>query len=120
MIRRPPRSTRVRSSAASDVYKRQDQMRLDLERWVLMAAGESSTPEDLRGLLHLASASEVIGDAAKGIALLAEEREDVHPVLALALSQSDEVVVRTEVGSAAAGATLAELDLERVTGMYVL
>src|SRR5665811_189578 len=26
MIRRPPRSTRVRSSAASDVYKRQAQM----------------------------------------------------------------------------------------------
>ena len=24
MIRRPPRSTRIRSSAASDVYKRQD------------------------------------------------------------------------------------------------
>src|SRR5665811_2592819 len=28
MIRRPPRSTRVRSSAASDVYKRQE-----LDRW---------------------------------------------------------------------------------------
>src|SRR5665811_2638635 len=28
MIRRPPRSTRVRSSAASDVYKRQDRMPL--------------------------------------------------------------------------------------------
>src|SRR5665254_13267 len=27
MIRRPPRSTRVRSSAASDVYKRQDRER---------------------------------------------------------------------------------------------
>src|SRR5665811_2623200 len=27
MIRRPPRSTRVRSSAASDVYKRQTQLR---------------------------------------------------------------------------------------------
>src|SRR5665811_1177897 len=27
MIRRPPRSTRVRSSAASDVYKRQDEER---------------------------------------------------------------------------------------------
>lgn len=101
---------------------RTDQMRLDLERWVLMAAGESSAPEDLRGLLHLASASEVIGDAAKEIALLAEDREDVHPVLALALSQSDEVVVRAEIGpeATAAGATLAELDLERVTGMYVL
>src|SRR5665254_29533 len=29
MIRRPPRSTRVRSSAASDVYKRQGQLLLD-------------------------------------------------------------------------------------------
>src|SRR5665811_2641042 len=29
MIRRPPRSTRVRSSAASDVYKRQLVIRLD-------------------------------------------------------------------------------------------
>src|SRR5665811_2640819 len=28
MIRRPPRSTRVRSSAASDVYKRQNLLRL--------------------------------------------------------------------------------------------
>src|SRR5665811_2641286 len=27
MIRRPPRSTRVRSSAASDVYKRQDMIK---------------------------------------------------------------------------------------------
>src|SRR5678815_2353646 len=32
MIRRPPRSTLDRSSAASDVYKRQD---TDLERWDL-------------------------------------------------------------------------------------
>src|SRR5665811_255184 len=30
MIRRPPRSTRVRSSAASDVYKRQDHPQGDL------------------------------------------------------------------------------------------
>src|SRR5665811_2267040 len=32
MIRRPPRSTRVRSSAASDVYKRQPLMALDQAR----------------------------------------------------------------------------------------
>src|SRR5665811_219988 len=37
MIRRPPRSTRVRSSAASDVYKRQDQSseRSDAGSWIL-------------------------------------------------------------------------------------
>ena len=28
MIRRPPRSTRVRSSAASDVYKRQEDIKI--------------------------------------------------------------------------------------------
>src|SRR5665811_309704 len=37
MIRRPPRSTRVRSSAASDVYKRQDII-LDLDLAVLRQA----------------------------------------------------------------------------------
>ena len=30
MIRRPPRSTQSRSSAASDVYKRQDKMDINL------------------------------------------------------------------------------------------
>src|SRR5665254_18840 len=35
MIRRPPRSTRVRSSAASDVYKRQD---------LILRALEAATP----------------------------------------------------------------------------
>eukprot|EP00657_Telonema_sp_P-1_P005864 TRINITY_DN23643_c0_g1_i1.p1 TRINITY_DN23643_c0_g1~~TRINITY_DN23643_c0_g1_i1.p1 ORF type:complete len:111 (-),score=65.36 TRINITY_DN23643_c0_g1_i1:77-409(-) len=33
MIRRPPRSTQSRSSAASDVYKRQERA-LSAERWV--------------------------------------------------------------------------------------
>ncbi|WP_460379571.1 hypothetical protein, partial [Staphylococcus aureus] len=33
MIRRPPRSTRVRSSAASDVYKRQSRKERDFARW---------------------------------------------------------------------------------------
>src|SRR5665811_999106 len=34
MIRRPPRSTRVRSSAASDVYKRQALTRLSRSFWL--------------------------------------------------------------------------------------
>src|SRR5450759_3524449 len=48
MIRRPPRSTPLYSSAASDVYKRQDQDPMDA---AIRAAGASatdrSTPESL-------------------------------------------------------------------------
>lgn len=101
---------------------RTDEMRFALERWVLRAAGGAERPEDLRGLLYLASASEVIGDAAKQIAFLVEDGEEVHPVLSLAFSQADEVVVRAEVGAGARadGVALAELDVERATGMYVL
>ena len=41
MIRRPPRSTRVRSSAASDVYKRQE-LRVDLaEQGLLLPDGST-------------------------------------------------------------------------------
>src|SRR5450756_984376 len=39
MIRRPPRSTQSRSSAASDVYKRQDMDHpLDRDNWPIVAA----------------------------------------------------------------------------------
>src|SRR5665811_344604 len=40
MIRRPPRSTRVRSSAASDVYKRQPPQQVRVDRVVRMRLGE--------------------------------------------------------------------------------
>src|SRR5665811_2613427 len=47
MIRRPPRSTRVRSSAASDVYKRQVQEGLPAADNAEPEATESeSTPDD--------------------------------------------------------------------------
>src|SRR5665811_2641381 len=46
MIRRPPRSTRVRSSAASDVYKRQDIGHLASNRSEVWrtAAGQGAEP----------------------------------------------------------------------------
>ena len=39
MIRRPPRSTRVRSSAASDVYKRQDRLYAPPEAYAYVPYG---------------------------------------------------------------------------------
>src|SRR5665811_468810 len=55
MIRRPPRSTRVRSSAASDVYKRQ--LHEGRDAAALMAAGYVEKPGLLRSAFkHLFSA----------------------------------------------------------------
>jgi uncharacterized protein with PhoU and TrkA domain len=51
-----------------------------------------------------------------------EKREEMHPILAIALGESDEVVVRVPVaeGSPADGARLAELQLDVDPGFQVL
>lgn len=101
---------------------RLDEMKERLEVWVLRSAHDQIDPSPLRGLLHLAGAAEVIGDAAQQMVWLVEQGEELHPVLALALGEADEVVVRVPVGegSAAAGRPLGELRLETETGFYLL
>jgi uncharacterized protein with PhoU and TrkA domain len=53
---------------------------------------------------------------------LVEEGEELHPILAVALGDADEVVVRVpvEAGSGADGQSLASLRLETETGFYLL
>ena len=101
---------------------RLDEMKERLELWVLRAAQEQVDPSPLRGLLHLAQAAEEIGDAAQQMVWLIEEGEELHPILAIALGDADEVVVRVPVaaGSPADGASLAELCLETEPGFHVL
>lgn len=102
---------------------RLDEMRERLEVWVLRAAAERVDPSPLRGLLHLGAAAEELGDSAQQMVWLVERGEEMHPVLAIALGDSDEVIARVPVGpgSALDGRTLrrrAELELE--TGYYLL
>ena len=54
MIRRPPRSTRVRSSAASDVYKRQvgDVAVIDITGRVTFGEGAALLRDKINSLLH--------------------------------------------------------------------
>ncbi|TML91214.1 MAG: potassium channel protein [Actinobacteria bacterium] len=101
---------------------RLDEMKERLELWVLRAASELIDPSGLRGLVHLAQAAEEIGDAAQQMVWLVEQGEELHPILAMALGEADEVAVRVPVGpgSAADGATLAQLRLETETGFYLL
>jgi uncharacterized protein with PhoU and TrkA domain len=97
-------------------------MKERLEVWVLRGAADTIDPSQLRGLLHLGQAAEEIGDAAQQMVWLVERGDELHPVLAVALGDSDEVIVRVPVANSSFldGRTLAEAQLEIETGYYLL
>src|ERR687887_195771 len=101
---------------------RSDILHDELESWVLKAAPEARKPDELRGLLRLANASETIFDAARDMTWLVEQGEELHPVVAMALEETEEVAAQTvvEPGSPADGRSLKQLQLETETGMLVL
>src|SRR5437870_5257461 len=110
------------AAEVSHLEDRLDEMKERLELWVLRAAQERVDPAGLRGLMRLAQAAEEIGDAAQQMVWLVEQGEELHPILALALGDAEEVVVRVPVaeGSPADGRSLKELQLETETGFYLL
>src|SRR5215216_4719540 len=93
---------------------RLDEMKDRLELWVLRAASGDIDPSPLRGLLHLSQAAESIGDEAQSMVWIIEQEEDVHPILNIALGDSDEVVMQVPVapGSMADGEALSSLQLD--------
>lgn len=101
---------------------RLDEMKDRLELWVLRAASDKVDPSPLRGLLHLSQAAEDIGDQARQMVWLIERRDDVHPILGLALGDSDEVVIRVPVaeGSEADQSLLSEMQFNIEPGFTVL
>ncbi|MDH5521213.1 MAG: potassium channel protein [Acidimicrobiia bacterium] len=115
---------RDRSLAAEVRYleDRLDEMKIRLELWVLRAARDDVDPKPLRGLLHLAAAAEDLGDQAQQMVWLVERQSDLHPVLHVALGDTDDVVVRMPMAAdaLAAGKSLDELDLPIEPGFNVL
>ena len=101
---------------------RSDTLHDELESWVLRAAPEARRPDELRGLLRLRYASETIFDAARDMTWMVEHGEELHPVIAMALEETEEIAseVVVEPGSPADGRTLKELAVETETGMFVL
>ena len=110
------------AAEVSNLEARSDAVHDELESWVLRSSQEARNPDDLRGLLHLAHASEMIFDSAREMTRLVEQGEELHPVIAAALVESDEVGHETIVnaGSPADNATIKELSVETETGMFVL
>jgi uncharacterized protein with PhoU and TrkA domain len=101
---------------------RSDQLRDELESWVLRAAPEARDPDELRGLIRLAGASEAMCDAARDMTWYVERGEALPPVVQMALEETEETSAQTVVqpGSLASGRSLRELRLEAETGMFVL
>lgn len=115
---------RDRSLAAEvrHLEDRLDEMKIRLELWVLRAAGDDVDPSRLRGLLHLGAAAEDIGDQAQQMVWLIEKSSDLHPVLEVALGDTDDIVVQIPVAEQASvvAKTLGELDLAIEPGFNVL
>ncbi len=99
-----------------------DQLESRFEAWTLRAASRVDDPVDLRGLVHLAQSTEVISDAALEISEGVLRGLGTHPVVAEAVSESDEVIVRRTVGDGSAldGATLGEQMVRTETGMRII
>lgn len=106
----------------AELETRSDALKLDLETWVIEAGEHVAEPSQLRGLLHLATASEAIIDAAHDIADIVVREGEVHPVFGRAIRESDELITTTTVaeGSELAEASLGDLELEEQTGMSVM
>jgi uncharacterized protein with PhoU and TrkA domain len=115
-------NNRALAAEVGTLEARSDILHDDLESWVLRAAPEARNPDDLRGLLRLASASESICDAARDLTWYVEHGVPLHPVVQMALEETEETSAETVVerGSPADGHSLKELRVETETGMFVL
>ncbi len=76
-----------------------DALESRFEAWTLQAAADAEDPVTLRGLIHLGRATEVISDAAVDISEGVLRDIDVHPVVQMAVEESDELIARVEVAS---------------------
>ena len=110
------------AAEVANLETRSDVLHDELESWVLRSAQEARNPDDLRGLIRLAHATEMIFDSAREMTRLVEQGEPLHPVIAAAIVESDEVGYEGVVaaGSIADGKTIKELSVETETGMFVL
>jgi len=115
-------NNRALAAEVSALEARSDMLQDELESWVLRAAPEARNPDELRGLIRLASASESMSDAARDMTWYVEQGEALHPVVQLALEETEETSFETVVdaGTPADGRSLKDLRVETETGMFVL
>ncbi|WP_276273797.1 potassium channel family protein [Haloarcula litorea] len=99
-----------------------DALQSRFEAWTLRAAKDVDDPVSLRGLVHLARSTEVISDAALEISEGVLRGLSTHRVVAEAVRESDEIIVRATVAEASglAGRTIGEAAVKTATGMRII
>jgi uncharacterized protein with PhoU and TrkA domain len=99
-----------------------DALKERFEAWALRAASELEEPVAIRGLLHIATSTEVISDAALEISEGVLRGLGSHPVVQAAVEESDEILrsVAIESGSDLDDTTIGEQALRTTTGMLVI
>jgi len=115
-------NNRALAAEVGALEARADTLQDELESWVLRAAPEARNVDELRGLIRLASASESICDAARDMTWYVEHGEPLHPVVQMALEETEETSaeVVVEGDTSADGRSLRDLRVETETGMFVL
>ncbi len=99
-----------------------DDMRYDLDLWILEAAKRIEDVRSLRGLLYISSFAEAISNAARAIVDVLLRDIEIPPVFKKIVRESDEIISRITVASSSPliGKSLKEASLATVTGMVVL
>ena len=99
-----------------------DDMRYQLDLWILEAAKRIENVEYLRGLLYMSSFAENISNAACAIVDVILRDIEVPPVFKKIVRESDEIITRIQVeeSSQLNGKSLNDASLGTVTGMMVL
>ena len=99
-----------------------DALKSRFEAWTLRAASRVDDPVSLRGLVQLATSTEIISDAALEISEGVLRGLSTHPVVREAVYESDEVIVREAVGAGSAldGTTLGGKEVKTETGMRAI
>jgi len=99
-----------------------DDMRYQLDLWILEASRRISNVEYLRGLLYMSSFADNITNAAGLIVDVILRDIEIPPVFKKIVRESDEIITKIQVHekSSLAGKSLKEASLGTVTGMVVL
>ncbi len=99
-----------------------DKLHTDFELLVLSTGIPPEESKKLLGLIRIGVVTENIADAAAQIAEVVLIGIKPHPVLALAIEEAEETVVRVQVSkeSSWVGKTLREAQVHEETGMWVL
>lgn len=99
-----------------------DNMRCDLDLWILEAARKIEDVRYLRGLLYMSSFAQAISDSAHSIVDVLLRDIEIPPLFKKIVRESDEIITRISIAdtSPLIGRTFKEASLGTVTGMVVL